>query len=55
VDLAALQQANLVSRTTRRVKIIASGSIDKAVTIKGIKVTRGARTAIEAVGGRIED
>jgi large subunit ribosomal protein L15 len=55
VDLAALQQANLVSRTTRRVKIIASGSIDKAVTIKGIQVTRGARTAIEAVGGRIED
>ena len=55
VDLAALQQANLVSRTTRRVKIIASGSIDKPVTIKGIQVTRGARTAIEAVGGRIED
>ncbi|MGD2137263.1 MAG: 50S ribosomal protein L15 [Gammaproteobacteria bacterium] len=55
VDLAALQQANLVARTTRRVKVIASGSIDRALTLKGIGVTRGARAAIEAAGGTIED
>ena len=55
VDLDALKQANLVSRQTRRVKVIASGSIDKAVTVKGIQVTRGARAAIEAAGGRIEE
>lgn len=55
VDLDALKQANLVSRQTLRVKVIASGSIDKAVTVKGIQVTRGARAAIEAAGGRIEE
>ncbi|MGB5306949.1 MAG: 50S ribosomal protein L15 [Gammaproteobacteria bacterium] len=55
IDLDALKQANLVSRQILRVKVIASGSIDKAVTLKGIQVTRGARAAIEAAGGRIED
>jgi len=55
VDLKALQDANLVSRSTRTVKVFASGNIDKAVTLKGIKVTKGARAAIEAAGGKIED
>ena len=55
VDLDALKKANLVSRTTQRVKVIASGNIDKAVTVKGLKVTRGARAAIEAAGGKIEE
>ncbi len=55
IDLKALQDANLVSRITRSVKVFASGKIDKAVTLKGIKVTKGAREAIEAAGGKIED
>ncbi len=55
IDLKALQDANLVSRSTRTVKVFASGSIDKAVTLKGIKDTKGARAAIEAAGGKIED
>ena len=55
IDLAALQEANLVSRSVKRVKVIASGSIDKAVKLKGIQVTKGARAAIEAAGGSIED
>ncbi len=55
IDLQALQRANIVSRNITRVKVIASGAIDKAVTLKGIPVTRGARTAIEAAGGSIED
>ena len=55
VDLDALKQDNLVSRSTKRVKVIASGSIDKAVKLKGIQVTKGARAAIEAAGGSIED
>ena len=55
IDLAALQEANLVSRSVKRVKVIASGSIDKAVKLKGIEVTKGARAAIEAAGGSIED
>jgi large subunit ribosomal protein L15 len=55
VDLAALQAANVLSRNVKRARIMLSGSIDRAVTVKGIKVTRGARAAIEAVGGKVED
>jgi large subunit ribosomal protein L15 len=54
VDLEALQKANIVSRNVTQVKVIASGAIDKPVTLKGILVTRGARAAIEAAGGSIE-
>ena len=36
------------------IKLIAAGSIDRAVTIKGMRVTRGARAAVEAAGGRVE-
>ena len=55
VDLAALKSANLVSREVKTVKVFASGVIEKAVTVKGLKVTKGARAAIEAAGGKIED
>jgi large subunit ribosomal protein L15 len=55
VDREALIKANIVSRHVRQIKVIASGAIDKAVTVKGIKVTRGARVAIEAAGGSIEE
>jgi large subunit ribosomal protein L15 len=55
VDLLALKSAGLVSQQAKRVKIIASGKIDKAVTVKGLAVTPGARKAIEAAGGKIED
>ena len=55
VDLEALKKANLVSRLTRRVKVIASGTLDKAVTVKGLQVTKGARASIEAAGGKVEE
>jgi large subunit ribosomal protein L15 len=55
IDIEALKRANIVSRQITRVKVIASGAIDKAVKLKGIQVTRGARAAIEAAGGSIED
>ena len=55
IDLDALKEANLVSRSVKRVKVIDSGSIDKAVKLKGIGVTKGARAAIEAAGGSIEE
>jgi large subunit ribosomal protein L15 len=55
VDLAALKAANLVSADTERVKVVLSGKLEKAVTLKGIGVTKGARAAIEAAGGKIED
>ena len=53
-DLAALQAAGLVSKRAQRVKVIASGTLDKAVTVKGLKVTPGARKIIEAAGGSVE-
>lgn len=55
IDVAALQAANLISRNMKRAKVMASGKIEKAVTLKGIMVTKGARAAIEAAGGKIED
>jgi large subunit ribosomal protein L15 len=55
IDLQALVESHVVSRQARQVKVIASGEIDKAVKLKGIKVTKGARAAIEAAGGSIED
>ena len=55
IDLEALKKANLITRGITRVKVFASGKLDKAVTLKGIQVTKGARAAIEAAGGKIED
>jgi large subunit ribosomal protein L15 len=55
IDLAALIKADIVPSITQKAKVIASGEITKAVNLKGIKVTPGARKAIEAAGGKIED
>ena len=54
VDLVALKAANLIRQDVKRVKVIASGKIEKAVTIRGLGVTAGAKSAIEAAGGKIE-
>lgn len=55
VDLLALKSANLIGHAVKRVKVIASGTIDKAVTVRGLGVTKGARAAIEAAGGKVEE
>jgi large subunit ribosomal protein L15 len=55
VDLAALVAAGLVPAQTRRAKVIASGELKQAVTIKGLAVTAGARKAIESAGGKVEE
>lgn len=55
IDLAALQKARLISKNITRAKVIASGKLEKAVTIKGLGATKGAREAIEAAGGKIEE
>lgn len=55
IDLNALKQAGILRKDCKRAKIIASGKLDKAVTVKGLKVTNGARAAIEAAGGKVED
>jgi len=55
IDLASLIAADIVPRQTLKAKVIASGEITTAVTLRGINVTKGARAAIEAAGGKIED
>lgn len=55
VTLEALQKANVLGRSVKRARVVLSGSIDRAVTVTGLKVTRGARAAIEAAGGKVED
>lgn len=55
IDLDALKDAKLVPAVTKKVKVIQSGKIEKAVKTKGLKFTAGARKAVEAAGGSIED
>ena len=55
IDLDALKNANLVRRDAKVAKVILSGEITKAVTIQGLKATKGARDAITAAGGKVED
>jgi large subunit ribosomal protein L15 len=54
IDLEALKVAKIVGKRVQRAKIIAAGKLDKAVVVKGIAVTPGARAAIEAAGGKVE-
>lgn len=55
IDLAALAEANLISSSIKRAKVILSGKIEKVVTVKGLGVTKGAKAAIEAAGGKVEE
>ena len=54
IDIEVLKKANLVPAFVSKVKVIKSGEIGKAVTLKGIAVTKGAREAIEKAGGKID-
>ena len=55
VTLASLKAANVIRKDMTRARIILSGEIGRAVVIKGIVVTKGARAAIEAAGGKVEE
>ncbi|MFG6179404.1 50S ribosomal protein L15 [Halomonas sp. THAF12] len=55
VTLDTLKQANVLKDATQYAKVILSGELNKAVTVRGLKVTKGARAAIEAAGGKVED
>lgn len=55
IDLQALMDADIIKGTMKRAKVILSGSIDKAITLKGIGATKGAKAAIEAAGGKVEE
>jgi large subunit ribosomal protein L15 len=54
IDLAALKAANIVPQHAEQAKVVLSGEITRAVMLKGVGATKGARAAIEAAGGRIE-
>jgi len=54
IDLQALKAAKIIGDRVKRVKVIASGNLESPVTVKGLRVTKGAREAIEAIGGKIE-
>ena len=55
IDLAALKAANVVPAHTERARIVSSGGISRKVTIKGVHLTKGAKAAVEAAGGTIEE
>ena len=54
IDLASLKAAGVVNQNALRAKVIASGKIDRAVVVRGVSTSAGARVAIEQAGGRVE-
>ena len=54
IDLAALKQAGVIPAFAEAAKVVLSGELKKAVTLKGIGATKGAKAAIEAAGGKLE-
>ena len=54
IDLAALKSEGIVSRQALAAKVILSGKLSRKITLKEVKVTKGARSMIEAAGGKIE-
>jgi large subunit ribosomal protein L15 len=55
IDLQSLKSAHLINKNILRAKIILSGKLEKPVTVKGLMVTKGAKNAIEAAGGKVEE
>jgi len=55
VDLLSLKAANIIGHHVKRAKVILSGEITTAVTVRGLGATKGARAAIEAAGGKVEE
>ncbi|WP_151671292.1 50S ribosomal protein L15 [Nitrincola schmidtii] len=54
VDLEALKNADIIREEIKVARVILSGEVTKPVTVKGLKVTKGAQAAIEAAGGKVE-
>lgn len=55
IDLNSLKAANVITKNIEFAKVVLSGEIATAVTVKGLRVTKGAKAAIEAAGGKIEE
>jgi large subunit ribosomal protein L15 len=54
-DLAALKNADLVRDNVTRARVFLSGELNRAVTVKGLALTKGAREAVEKAGGKVEE
>ncbi len=54
VDMLELKKARIIPQNTLKAKVIVSGELSKAVTIRGLAVTKGAQAAIESAGGKVE-
>jgi large subunit ribosomal protein L15 len=54
IDFSALREASIIKANTKTVKVVFSGKIEKAITVRGIPMTKGAKAAIEAAGGKVE-
>ena len=54
-DIAALKAANVLSQNVKYAKVMLSGELKKALTVRGLRLTKGARAAVEAAGGKVED
>ena len=54
IDLEALQKKRLVGPRVTKVKVIAAGDVTRALTLKGIAVTKGAQALVEGAGGKVE-
>jgi large subunit ribosomal protein L15 len=55
IDMLVLKQANVVPASARAVKIYLSGEVNRAITVQGLALTKGARAAIEAAGGKVAE
>lgn len=55
ITLEALKAENVVDAQTKQAKVILSGTLERAVTLSGVKATKGAKAAIEAAGGKVEE
>ena len=55
IDLEVLRKAGLINSSIKEVKVILSGELTTAIKLKGLRVTKGARSAIESLGGSIEE
>ncbi|MBS0349672.1 MAG: 50S ribosomal protein L15 [Proteobacteria bacterium] len=54
IDINVLRSADYISSTHQHAKVFGTAKIEKKLTIRGIRITQGARAAIEAAGGKVE-
>lgn len=55
IDMLVLKQANVIPASARSVKIYLSGEVTRAITVQGLLLSKGARAAIEAAGGKVAE